>query len=107
MRWRVETRNREGGRAGTPHILSHAIFSLSLSLTHTHTHTRLSLPGYALPKPLALAAVARWGLGPVSCVALAAGAVAGAGWLCKELGELEGLPPSAWRVGKGRGRGLK
>ena len=64
----------------------------------------LPFAGYALPKPLALAAVARWGLGPVSAVALAAGVALGAGWLCSELAALEALPAGAWRVG-GRKKG--
>jgi hypothetical protein len=81
----------------TPLSVSSLFFFLSLS------HTFHS--GYALPKPLALAAVARWGLGPVSAVSLAAGVALGGLWLCGELAALEALPPGAWRVKGGGGGG--
>ena len=94
-------RERGGGVGPTPPLssfLAHAPPSLpSLS-------PPLPFAGYALPKPLALAAVARWGLGPVSAIALAAGVALGAGWLCSELAALEALPAGAWRVG-GRKKG--
>lgn len=53
--------------------------------------------GLAAPKAAAFAAVDAWGLGPVSCGALAAGVGLG-WWYGGAVAALEALPLAAWRA---------